>query len=181
MPWRCRRVREPAGGGERRLGRVVAARRREQGVHARRVARQLHVLRERARVLAGDRRHDVARAVRGQLGAQHDRAARQVAAQAGGAPHDLVRVELVRLRAQLLQERAAQVLLDLLLGLLDRDLRERGDRREVEELGRVRRGRGGRPPGAARSRSARRPELIGTSPTTPGGTGAGRSLPRSPT
>jgi hypothetical protein len=96
------------------------------------------VLRERARVLARDRRHDMARAVRRELGAQHHGAARQVAAEAGGAAHHVVRVELIRLRAQLFEEGAAQVLLDLLLGLLDRDLGERGDGREMEELGRVR-------------------------------------------
>ena len=47
--------------------------RRQQRVHARRVP-ELHVLGQRARVLAGDRRDHVARAVGRQLGAQHDRA-----------------------------------------------------------------------------------------------------------
>ena len=91
------------------------------------------MLGERARVLAGDRRHDVARPVGGQLGAQHDRAAREVAAEPAGAADDLGRVH-VRPRAQLLEERAAQVLLDLLARLLDRHLGEAGDRREVQEL-----------------------------------------------
>ena len=95
------------------------------------------MLRERAGVVPGDGRHDVARPVARQLGAEHDRAARQVAAQPAGAAHDLVRVEVLA-GAQVLQEGAAQVLLDLLLGLLDGDLGQAGDRRQVEELRRVR-------------------------------------------
>ncbi len=141
MPWRWSRAASRRAAGERRLRRVVPAGRGQQRVDARRVARQLHVLRERARMLARDRRDDVARPVGRQLRAQHDRAAREVAAEPRGAAHHLVRVELVRLGAQLLQERAAQVLLDLLLGLLDRDLGQRGDSGQVEELGRLR-GRG---------------------------------------
>ena len=137
MPWRWSRAASRRAPRERRLRRLVAAGRRQQRVHARRVARQLHVLRERARVLARDRRDDVARPVGRQLRAQDDRAAREIAAEPGRPPHDVVRVELVRLGAQLLEERAAEVLLDLLLRLLHRDLRQRRDRRQVEELGRL--------------------------------------------
>ena len=128
---------EPARRGQRRLRRLVAAGRGQQRVHARRVPGEIHVLSERARMLPGDRGHDVARPVRAQLGAQDDRPARQVAAQPRRAPHDLARVELVGLGPQLLQEGAAQVLLDLLLGLLDRHLGQRRDRGEVEELRRL--------------------------------------------
>ena len=119
--------RELAGGGLGRLRRVG----RQHRVDA-----VVHVLRQRARVLAGDRRHHVARPVGGQLGAQHDRAARQVAAEPPRAAHDLRRVH-VRPRAQLLEERAAQVLLDLLARLLDGDLGQAGHRREVQELQRL--------------------------------------------
>ena len=143
MPWRCSRAASRRAATERGLRRAVAARAGQQRVHARGAARQLHVLRQRARVLPGDRGHDVARAVRRELRAEHDRAAREVAAQPGGAAHDLVRVELVGLGAQLLEERAAQVLLDLLLGLLDGDLGERRDGGEVQELERVLAERGG--------------------------------------
>ena len=62
---------EATGGLERGFRRVVAADGRQQRVHA----LVVHVLGERARVLAGDRGHDVARAVGGQLGAQDHRAA----------------------------------------------------------------------------------------------------------
>ena len=92
-------------------------------------------------MLARDRRDDVARAVARELRAQRDGAAREVAAEPRGAPQHLAGVELARLRAQLLEERAAQVLLDLVLGLLDGDLGERGDGGEVEELGRLGRDR----------------------------------------
>ncbi len=81
----------------------------------------------------------MARAVRLELRAEHDGAAGEVAAQAARAAHDLPRLE-VRAGAQVLEERAAEVLLDLLLGLLDRDLRQGGDGREVQVL----RGVGGR-------------------------------------
>ena len=124
MPWRCSRVASSRAAAWVDSG-VVG---REHRVHA-----VLHVLRERARVLAGDRRHDVARPVGGQLGAQHDRAAREVAAEPARAAHDLDRVH-VGPRAQLLEERAAQVLLDLLARLLDGHLGEAGHRREVQEL-----------------------------------------------
>ena len=69
----------------------------------------------------------------------------------------------VRARADVLEERAAQVLLDLLARLLDRDLGQRGDRGDVEELGGVgraacarRAAAGRRRPGPRRSRSAPR-------------------------
>jgi hypothetical protein len=94
------------------------------------------VLGQRARVLARDRRHDVPRAVRGQLRAQRHRAAREVAAEPGGAPQHVVGVEIVA-PAQLLQERAAQVLLDLQPRLLDGDLGQARDRGDVQELERV--------------------------------------------
>ena len=127
MPWRCRRAARSRAAAWRRLRRVG-------GQH--RVDAVVHVLGERARVLAGDRRHDVARPVGGQLRAQHDRAAREVAAEPARAAHDLHRVH-VRPRAQLLEERAAQVLLDLLARLLDGDLGQAGHRREVQELERL--------------------------------------------
>ena len=126
---------QPARALERALGRVVAAHGGQQGVDA-----PVHVLGQRAGVVLGDGGHHVARAVGRELGAQHHGAARQVAAQAPCAPHDLARLE-VGARAQVLEERAAQVLLDLLLGLLDRHLGERGDRREVQELARLGTGR----------------------------------------
>ena len=85
----------------------------------------------------GDQRHHVARALGRQLRAQHDGAAREVAAEPAGAAHDVGRVEPVRPLAQLLEERAADVLLDLLARLLDRDLGERGDGGEVQELDRL--------------------------------------------
>jgi hypothetical protein len=75
----------------------------------------------------------VARAVRLELRAEDDGAPGQVAAQAARAAHDLARLE-VRAGAEVLQEGAAQVLLDLLLGLLDRDLGQRGHRGQVEVL-----------------------------------------------
>ena len=78
VPWRCSRV------GQRARARRASprARRRRRGGQQRVDARRaVHVLGERARVLAGDRRDDVARAVGRQLGAEHDGAAREVAAQ----------------------------------------------------------------------------------------------------
>ena len=80
MPWRPSRSASVARARERLLGRVVAAGGGQQRVDARHAA-ALEVLGERARVVAGDRRHDVARAVGGQLGAQRDHAAREVAAE----------------------------------------------------------------------------------------------------
>ena len=166
MPWRCSRV------ASSRAAAWV-----DSGVSAGSTAytRSLHVLRERARVLAGDRRHHVARPVGGQLGAQHDRAAREVAAEPARAAHDLHRVH-VGPRAQLLQERAAQVLLDLLARLLDGHLGEAGHRREVEELERL---LVGARRAAARARSSRHPRRSGPrrrcpEAPTPGGRARGR-------
>ena len=156
---------EPARGRERRLGR---RRRRRPRAAARRRAPVACAGAERARVLAGDRRHHVARPVGRQLRAQHDRAARQVAAQPRGAADDLVAGRGPAARAQLLQERAAQVLLDLLLGLLDRHLGERGHGGQVQELGAPRRGRSRREQRARRRRPRRR-TAIGTSAATPVG------------
>jgi hypothetical protein len=100
------------------------------------------VLGQRAGHLAGDRRDDVAGAVGRQLRAQDHRAAAEVAAQPRGPADDVARLD-VRSRAQVLEERAADVLLDLLLGLLDGDVGERGDGGEVQELARLgHRGRG---------------------------------------
>ncbi len=53
--------------------------------------------------------------------------------EAGGAAHDVARVEVVA-REQLLEEGAAKVLLGLVAGLGHRDLGERGDRRDVQVL-----------------------------------------------
>ena len=94
------------------------------------------MLGQRARVLGGDRGHDVARAVGGELRAQRHGAAREVAAQPRRAPLDLLGLEVVA-PAQLLQERAAQVLLDLHARLLDRHLGQAGDGGDVQELQRV--------------------------------------------
>jgi hypothetical protein len=112
-------------------GRSVAAGGGQQRVHA-----ALHVLRQRAGHLAGDRRHDVARAVGRQLGAEDHGASREVAAQPRGPADDVARLD-VRPRAQVLEERAADVLLDLLLGLLDGDVGHRRDRGQVQELARL--------------------------------------------
>src|SRR4029079_3790232 len=81
-------------------------------------------------------RDDVTRAVARELRAQRDGARRQVAAQARGPADDLVALE-VRARPEILEERAAQVLLELLARLLDGDLGERGHRREVQDLWRL--------------------------------------------
>src|ERR671913_382593 len=62
---------------------------------------------------------------------------RSVESSARSTPDHLVGVELVGLGPQLLEEGAAQVLLDLLLGLLHGDLGERRHRGEVQELQRV--------------------------------------------
>ena len=145
------------GALERRLGRVVAAGRRQQRVDA-----VVHVLGERARVLAADQRHDVARTVGRQLGAEDDGAARQVTAQPAGAAHDLARLE-VRARAKVLEERAAQVLLDLLLGLLDRHLGQRRDGGEVQVLGGLRRSACRGPPSRTTAPTTSSPDAIGTS------------------
>ena len=125
----ARRQRAAARGGGVR--RVVAA-----GAGQDRVDAPFEVLGQRAGLVTGDRRDHVARAVGRQLGAEHDGASRQVAAQACGAAHDLARLE-VWPRAQVLQEGAAQVLLDLLLGLLDGDLGQARDRGEVQEVRRL--------------------------------------------
>ena len=66
----------------------------------------------------------------------------EVAAEPAGAAHDVARVDPVGPLAQLLQERAADVLLDLLARLLDGDLGQRGHGGEVQELDRL----GLRPP-----------------------------------
>ena len=133
MPLQPRR--QPPRRGQRGR-RVRAADRGQQRVHAPRPAAAVHVLGQRARVLPRDRRHDVPRAVRRELRAQRDRAAREVAAEPGGPPQHLVGLEVVA-SAQLLQERAAQVLLDLQPRLLDGDLGQARDRRDVQELERV--------------------------------------------
>ena len=109
--------------------RPAAARRRGRSA-------AVHVLGQRARVLARDRRHDVPRAVRGQLRAQRHGAAREIAAEPGGAPQHVVGLEVVA-PAQLLQERAAQVLLDLQPRLFDGDLGQARDGGDVQELERV--------------------------------------------
>ena len=92
------------------------------------------MLRERPGDVLGDRRHDVPRTVGVQLRAQRDRAAAEVAAQARAAAYELVGRQRAA-RAQVLEERAAQVLLDLVARLLDRDLGQRGDGREMQVLG----------------------------------------------
>jgi hypothetical protein len=99
------------------------------------------VLGQCARQVLGDRRHDVARPVGVQLGAQRDRAAAEVAAQPRAAAHQLVGRKLAA-GAQVLEKGAAQVLLDLVAGLLDGDLGQRGDRGEVQVLRRLARRRG---------------------------------------
>ena len=106
--------------------------------------------------------------------------ARQVAAQAPRAAHDLARLE-VGARAQVLEERAAQVLLDLLLGLLDRHLGERGDGREVQEVARLGAAAAPAPTSMRTAPTTSSPDMIGTSAPTVGGTCAGRSLTRSAT
>ena len=89
MPWRPSRSATARARSSVALGRAVAAFGGQQRVHARRGA--VDVLGERAGVVAGDRRDDVARAVGGQLGAERDDAAREVAAEPGGAAHDVAR------------------------------------------------------------------------------------------
>ena len=161
MPWRRRRVGQaarprpsvasgasspPAAGGTRPRRR----RRRPGAGPARRDARR----RSSRRRGAGGRVVSSAHSTTAP--------ARQVAAQARRAAHDLARLE-VGPRAQVLQERAAQVLLDLLLGLLDGDLGQRGDGREVQELGGVR-GRLGPPPrSSSTAPTTSSPDAIGTS------------------
>ena len=79
---------------------------------------------------------------------------REVAAEPGRAPQHLVGLDVVT-PAQLLQERPAQVLLDLQARLLDGDLGQAGHRGHVQELQRV--GARARPRrAAARRRAARR-------------------------
>ena len=85
-----------------------------------------------------------------------------------------MRVEVLA-GAQVLEEGAAQVLLDLLLGLLDGDLGQACDRRQVEELRRVG-GGGAGPLSSSTAPTASSPEAIGTSAATSAGTSAGRSL-----
>ena len=121
-PGRRRRSRGPTvPWRRRRCGQLARARRASRSGASsppdgrqQRVDAVLHVLRQRARVVAGDRRDDVARAV----GASARRRARRRPRERSqprraGAPHDLARLE-VGPRAQVLEERAAQVLLDLL-------------------------------------------------------------------
>ena len=84
----------------------------------------------------------MARPIGVQLGAERDRAAAEVAAEPCGAPHELVGRQAGP-GAQILEKRAAQVLLDLVARLLDGDLGQRGDGGEVQVL-RCLRGRGGR-------------------------------------
>ena len=86
-------VRERAGAGERVLRRRVAARRGQQRVHAR-GASPLEMLGERTRVVPRDRRDDVPRPVRGELGAERDDAAREIAAEPRGAAHDVDGIEV---------------------------------------------------------------------------------------
>src|SRR5215213_1829137 len=98
MPYRCRR---PAS---RRAVDIVAS-----GASSPRAAvDRVQVLRERAGMVPGDRRDDVARPVGAELRAQHDDAAREVAAQPRGAAHDLAGLDLAA-RAQVLEEGAAEV------------------------------------------------------------------------
>ena len=129
-------------------------------------------------VLARDRRDDVPGPVRGQLRAQGDRAPRKIAPQPGRPPQDLVGLDVVA-PAQLLQERATQVLLDLEARLLDGDLGQTRDRGHVQELEGVAAGASSPRNNTAPSWSS--PVAIGTSATTPGGTAAARLRARSPT
>ena len=171
---------------ERRLGRaaVVLAGGRQQRVDARRHGAPagvggVHVLGERALVLTADRRHHVARPVARQLGAQHDRAAREVAAEPRGAARDLAR-------------RRAPAASGGPRGT------SRGGSARPPPWPPRRPPRSARPPrpgAGTRSPRARAsagpssstppmtssPEAIATSASTPGGTGAGRSLIRSAT
>ena len=82
-------------------------------------------------------------------------------------------------RAQVLEERAAQVLLDLVARLLDGDLGQRGDRREVQVLRGLARSARSRPRAAARSRPSRRPRRSGSrSPGRAAGATGGRRRSR---
>ena len=99
------------------------------------------MLGQRARHVLGDRRDDVARTIGVQLRAQRDRAAAEVAAQPRAAAHELVGRQPAA-GPQILEERAAQVLLDLVARLLDRDLGQRRDGREMQVLGGLGGGRG---------------------------------------
>ena len=128
MPWRCRRVAR-----RRAVDSVVSGASSAPAAGSSAYTRPSRCWASAPGNSSRDRGDDVARAVGAQLGAQHDDAARQVAAEPPGTAHDLARVQ-VGPRAQVLQERAAQVLLDLVPGLLDGDLGERRDRRQVQVL-----------------------------------------------
>ena len=176
MPWRRSRV------GERARARSSVASGAssppdggQQRVHARRRPPCAGPARPG---VPGDRRHHVARAVGGQLGAQHDRAARQVAAQprrrggrsragrgrgASAGPRGTSRAGSARPPR----------------GLLDRDLGQAGDRGEVQELARLRRGGSRRRASSTTAPTTSSPEAIGTSAATPAGTCDGRSATRS--
>jgi hypothetical protein len=92
---------------------------------------------ERARQLRGDRRDQAARAAPVRVRAERHEPTRQVTSQARRAPLHVGRIE-IRPRQQLLQERAAQGLLGLVLGLHDGHLGQRRDRRHVQVLAGVR-------------------------------------------
>ena len=156
MPWRCSRVGQLARGGLGRLRRVGRAAPRRRGssmccASAPGYSPAIVATTWRGRSVVSSAHSTTAPRER----SQPSRPARRTIS-------DRVHVGP---RAQLLEERAAQVLLDLLARLLDGHLGEAGDRREVQELERLAR----RPRrAAARAPIVSSPEAIGTSPPTPG-------------
>ena len=120
------------------LRRVVAARRGQQ-----RVARAGCLRPPGAgRARPGSRRRSSRRRAAGGRWTARRRARRRRArgrSRAAPARRTTSRGIEVGARAQVLEERAAQVLLDLLARLLDRDLGQAGDRGDVQELERLRR------------------------------------------
>ena len=155
MPWRCSRVGQPRA-PRPASPRGVSAR-RQQRVHAARASMC-------CASAPGYSPAIVATTWRGrsvdELRAQRDRAAREVAAEPAPRGARSRPASRSGRDAQLLQERAAQVLLDLLARLLDGDLGQAGHRGEVQELERL--GVGARR-AAARAPIVSSPEAIGTS------------------
>ena len=84
-------------------------------------------------MLAREPRSDVPGALRGELGAQRHRPAAQVAAERGAAAQDVLGLRRPA-RAQLLEEAVAHRALGLSSPALDRHLRERGERGDLQDL-----------------------------------------------
>ena len=165
--------------GRRRAGRPPAPPTAPSGPpspgrHQRVDAAVVGDLRQRPGHLVGHQRRQVAQPLAGRLGAQRDGAVGEVAAEARRAADDVVAIGHGA-GAQLLEQRAAQVLLDLVARVGDRQLGQHRDGRQVQELGRL----GRRLAAERQRRRPRSPRPTRPAPRARRAAGTADGLPRS--